>query len=101
MRNPVSVVPGAIDALQALAACTQDRGVPPQTLELAHLRASQINGGSVCVDLHSRNLKKAGETDEQLAAAAARRHIPHFTEAERAALALAEALTRLNDREDP
>ena len=67
------VVPGAVDALQALAACPKGRGVPPHTLELVHLRASKINGCSVCVDLHSRNLKKAGETDEQLAAAAARR----------------------------
>ena len=58
MRNPVSVVPGTMDALQALAACPKGRGVPPHTLELVHPRASQITDGSVCVDLHSRNLKK-------------------------------------------
>ena len=58
------------------------------TLELVHLRASQINGCSVCVDMHARELKKAGETDERLFAVAAWREAPYFTDAERAALAL-------------
>ena len=71
------------------------------TLELVHLRASQINGCSVCVDMHARELKKAGETDERLFAVAAWRDAPYFTDAERAALALTEAVTRLSDRPDP
>ncbi len=66
-----------------------------------HLRASQINGCSVCVDMHARELKKAGETDERLFAVAAWRDAPYFTDAERAALALTEAVTRLSDRADP
>jgi AhpD family alkylhydroperoxidase len=69
--------------------------------EIVHLRASQINGCSVCVDMHLRMLKKAGETDERLFAVAAWRDAPYFNDAERAALALTEAATRLCDRADP
>ena len=75
--------------------------MPPRTLELDHLRASQINGCSVCVDMHPRIARKAGETDERLFALAAWRDTPYFTDAERAALALTEAVTRLSDRADP
>jgi AhpD family alkylhydroperoxidase len=75
-------------------------GVPNATLELVHLRASQINGCSPCVDSGARAMRKAGETDERLFAVAAWRETPYFTDAERAALALAEAATRLADRAD-
>ncbi len=68
---------------------------------MLHLRARQINGCSYCVDMHSRELKKAGETDKCVFAVAAWREAPYFTEAERAALGLAEAATRLSDRPDP
>jgi AhpD family alkylhydroperoxidase len=101
MSHPAVIVPDAMQALQALAASAKQAGVPPQTLEFIHLRASQINGCSVCVGLHSRNLKKAGETDERLFSVAAWREAPYFTDAERAALALTEAATRLSDRADP
>jgi AhpD family alkylhydroperoxidase len=66
-----------------------------------HLRASQINGCSVCVDMHPKIARKAGETDERLFCVAAWRDTPYFSEPERAALALTEALTRLSDRADP
>ena len=75
--------------------------MPPRKVELVHLRASQINGCGVCVDMHPRIAKKAGETDERLFAVAAWREAPYFTDAERAALALTEAVTRLSDRADP
>ena len=65
------------------------------------LRASQINGCAVCLDIHTRGARKAGESDERLATLAAWRDAPYFTDAERAALALAEAGTRLADRSDP
>jgi AhpD family alkylhydroperoxidase len=100
MNNPALVVPDAMQALQALGA-SAGKGVPSRMLTLIHLRASQINGCSFCVDMHSRELKKAGETDERLFTVAAWRDVPFFTEAERAALALAEAATRLSDRPDP
>ena len=101
MSNPAMIVPSAMQALQALAASTEKGGVPARTLGLVHLRASQINGCSVCVDMHPRIARKAGETDERLMAVAAWRNTPYFTDAERAALALTEAVTRLSDRPDP
>jgi AhpD family alkylhydroperoxidase len=101
MSNPALIVSGAMDALAALDKATRKEGVPARTLELVHLRASQINGCSVCVQLHSRDMKKAGETDDRIFAVAAWRESPHFSDPERAALALAEAMTRLSDRADP
>ncbi len=101
MSNPVFIFPDALQALQALAKSVDKSGLSAGTRELVNLRASQINGCSVCVDMHARDLKKAGESDERIFAVAAWRHTPYFTEAERAALALTEALTRLSDREDP
>ena len=100
MNHPVMVVPDAMKALQALSASTQN-GLPQKLLELVHLRASQINGCSACVDMHPKIARKSGETDERLFSVAAWRDTPYFTEAERAALALTEALTRISDRADP
>ena len=101
MSNPAMIVPDAMQALQALGASAEKGGVPSRTIGLVQLRASQINGCSICVDMHPRILKKAGETDERLFAVAAWRDTPYFTDAERAALALTEAVTRLSDRADP
>ncbi|MBA3450720.1 MAG: carboxymuconolactone decarboxylase family protein [Chloroflexia bacterium] len=101
MTNPVMIVPDALQALQAVATCVRNCDVPRRTIELVHLRASQINGCGVCLDMHARNAKQAGETDERLFAVAAWRDAPYFSDAERAALALTEAVTRLSDRTDP
>src|SRR3989441_9464186 len=101
MSNPATILPDANTAIQALLKATRKGGVPSATLELVHLRASQINGCSFCVDSGSRHARKAGETDERLFAVAAWREAPYFTDAERAALALTEAVTRLSDRADP
>jgi len=101
MKHPAMIVPDAMPALQALGASVEKGGVPRRTLELVALRASQINGCSVCVDMHPRLARKAGETDERLFALAAWRDTPYFTDAERAALALTEAVTRISDRADP
>jgi AhpD family alkylhydroperoxidase len=101
MKNPVFVLPEAMQALIALDKSTHKNEVPQVTHKLVHLRASQINGCSVCVDMHSRELKEAGESDKRIFAVAAWRETPYFTDAERAALALTEAVTRLSDREDP
>ena len=101
MTNPAFVVPEALKALNSLGTSISKGGVPNTTLELVRLRASQINGCSFCVEMHARDLKKAGEKDERLFTVAAWRETPYFTDAERAALALTEAATRLNDRADP
>ena len=100
MGNPAVVVPGAMQALMDLGAVVKNGGVPSRTLHLVHLRASQINGCSFCVDMHARDARKAGDTEERLSAVAAWREAPYFTDAERAALALSEAVTRLSDRAD-
>jgi AhpD family alkylhydroperoxidase len=101
MKNPAMLIPAAMQPLMAVVAAVRKSGVSQGTLDLVHLRASQINGCSLCVDIGSRELKKAGETYDRLFAVAAWREAPYFTEAESAALALAEAVTRLSDRSDP
>jgi AhpD family alkylhydroperoxidase len=101
MKNVVFLVPEAMKALQALKAAADKGGVPAKTLGLLELRVSQINGCSVCVEMHPRLLRKLGESDERIFAVAAWQHAPYFTDAERAALALAEAVTRISDRADP
>src|SRR5579872_792358 len=101
MSNPAIVLPEAGQGIQSLLKATHQGGVPRKTMELVHLRASQINGCSYCTVSGARSAKKAGETDERLFAVAAWREAPYFTDAERAALALAEAVTRLADRTDP
>jgi len=100
MNNPVMIVPGALEALQQLGSAAGKAGVPKTTLFLVEARASQINGCSVCLDMHSRELKAAGEPDERIFMIAAWREAPYFTDAERAALALTEAATRLADHPD-
>jgi len=100
IQNLAALPADAIQHLQALAKDTEHAGVPAQTLALVHLRASQINGCGVCVDMAFR-FKKPDETMERLFAVSAWRDTPYFTEAERAALALTEAVTRLSDRSDP
>jgi AhpD family alkylhydroperoxidase len=101
MPNPAHLLPGAMQAIQALYKSMYAGGAPPTTLELVHLRASQINGCSACVDAGAKSARKAGVGEEQVATVAAWREAPYFTDAERAALALAEAATRLADRGDP
>jgi AhpD family alkylhydroperoxidase len=101
IKNPALSVPGALEALQKLGASATAAGIPETTLYMVHLRASQINGCAVCVDIHSRELEYAGESSERIHTVAAWRETPYFSDAERAALALTEAATRLADCPDP
>ena len=101
MNNPASVLPDSMKGIQSLIKAAHSAGVPQATMELAHLRASQINGCSPCVYSGAISAKKAGESDERLFAVAAWRETDLFSDAERAALALAESMTRLSDRADP
>jgi AhpD family alkylhydroperoxidase len=104
IKSPVLGLPGVLDALQALTTAANEAaersGLPRQTLDLVALRASQINGCAVCLDMHTRAAKKAGEADERIFTLSAWRDAPYFTEPERAALALTEAGTRLADKND-
>jgi AhpD family alkylhydroperoxidase len=101
MANPALSVSGAFDALQMLAIAAGKAGLPHALTGLVHLRASQINGSSVCVGTQARGLQEEGETDERIWAVGAWRDAPFFTAAERAALALTEAVTRISDSTDP
>ncbi|AJD45066.1 carboxymuconolactone decarboxylase family protein [Rhizobium sp. SEMIA 4085] len=101
MGNPAVVIPEAMQALLAFGNIPQKCGLSPTLLELVNLRASQINGCGVCVDGHPRIARRLGETDERLFAVSAWRETPYFSPAERAALALTEAVTRVSDRADP
>ncbi|WP_431682327.1 carboxymuconolactone decarboxylase family protein [Kitasatospora sp. KL5] len=100
MQNPAVVIPEAMPAILGVLKAAKKGGVPEGTLDLVHLRASQINGCSYCVVGGTVAARKAGESDERLHAVAAWREAPYFTEAERAALALTEAATRLSDRSE-
>jgi AhpD family alkylhydroperoxidase len=99
--NPAFAVPGAMDALAALSKAISRVRLSPQLVELMHLRASQINGCGVCAVQHPKIARKLGETDDRIFAVAAWRDAPFYTDAERAALALTEAVTRLADTADP
>ncbi|HUO71490.1 MAG TPA: carboxymuconolactone decarboxylase family protein [Solirubrobacteraceae bacterium] len=101
IKSPALSVPGALGALAQLGTAATSAGIPETTLYMVHLRASQINGCSVCVDIHSRELALVGERSERILTVAAWRETPYFSDAERAALALTEAATRLADRPDP
>jgi len=100
MTNPAFVLPDMMQAMFALNKSIEDK-LPLKTRKLVHLRASQINGCSVCVDMHSKELQKDGAPLEHIFAAAAWRETPYFTDAERSALELTECLTRIADRPDP
>jgi AhpD family alkylhydroperoxidase len=100
MKHPVAIFPEAMRALGALGKVTRTSSIPSRTLMLVELRASQINGCSFCVDMHSRDLKRDGESDERIFGVAAWYDNPVYAPAERAALALTEALTRVSDRPD-
>jgi AhpD family alkylhydroperoxidase len=100
IKNPALIVPGALEAFRNLGASATSAGIPETTLFMVDLRASQINGCSVCMDIHSRELEYAGESSERIHTVAAWRESPYFSDAERAALALTEAATRLADRPD-
>jgi len=101
ITNPAFAVPGAMDALTALSKAISRVKLSPRMLELMHLRASQINGCGVCAVQHPKLARKLGETDDRIFAVAAWRDAPFFTDAERAALALTEAVTRVADTADP
>jgi AhpD family alkylhydroperoxidase len=101
MPNPALLIPSAMDALTAVDQAIAGAGVDGRLLALSHLRASQINGCGPCVAGGARQAVSLGVTEEQLHSVAAWRETPWFSDEERAALALTEAVTRLADRSDP
>ena len=98
IKSPALTLTGARNAILTLVKATEPCGVARATVELVSVRVGQINGCSVCVDMHSRALKKLGESDQRIFSLSVWRETPYYTDAERAALALSEAATRLADR---
>ncbi|MEU0853094.1 carboxymuconolactone decarboxylase family protein [Streptomyces flaveolus] len=101
MPNPSLVVPDVLPPMRALVKAVNSVGVPLQTLVLIHLRVSQINGRTVQLPKKQQEFEEAGEEDHRLPVVETWREQTCFTDAERSVLALAEAATRINDREDP
>jgi len=100
MKNPATIIPAAIQPIQELMKAAQSQGLPHELMEMIHLRVSQINGCSFCVDAGLKSLRKLGESDERIGLVTAWREAPYYTDTERAALELAEASTRLADHAD-
>ncbi|WP_406315177.1 carboxymuconolactone decarboxylase family protein [Streptosporangium sp. NBC_01639] len=100
MKNPATIIPAAQKPIFELMQAAQSQGLPQELMEMIHLRVSQINGCSFCVDTGYKNLRKIGESDERIGLVVAWREAPYYTDAERAALELAEAATRLADHTD-
>jgi len=101
LENFTRALPGFGEAIGAMIGTIRAAGVPDTTLELVHLRVSQINGCAFCVDTGTKALRKNGEPEERLDLLTVWREAPGFDDAERAALGLAEAATRIADRPDP
>lgn len=93
--------PDAMKAMIALEVAVNKLGLEPSLLELVKLRASQINGCAFCIDMHTTDARKAGESDRRMHGVAAWRETPFFTEREQAALAWTEALTQLSTTHAP
>lgn len=100
MKNPASYFPDAQTVLPTLGQIPRDKGVDDETLELLHFRVSQINGCGWCLDFARRSIEKAGTGFEKYAVLPGWREATVFSDPQRAALALAEAMTRIADRPD-
>src|SRR5262249_40320982 len=98
IKNPANLLPGVMPAIGGLIKAPHSAGGPQQTLGPVHLRARQITGCSPCVDSGCRGAGRAGMSDERTFSVAAGREPPYYPDAERAALALPEAMPRLDDR---
>ncbi|UFS71453.1 carboxymuconolactone decarboxylase family protein [Geomonas sp. RF6] len=95
------VAPGAIEAMLGLERYLRDCGLESSLLHLIKMRASQINGCAYCLDMHAKDARAAGETEQRLYLLGAWRDAPIFTERERAALAWTEAVTRVAEGHVP
>ena len=95
------VAPGAVQAMQALEGYIRQSGLEPDIFELVRVRASQINGCAFCIDMHTKEARAAGESEQRLYALEAWRETPFFSEREQAALEWTEAVTRVSERHVP
>src|SRR5690348_18101472 len=99
--NYVQVAPDAVKAMRGLEEYVASSGLEKSLYELVKTRASQINGCAFCLDMHTKDARKAGETEQRLYALSAWRETPFYTERERAALEWTEALTLISENNIP
>jgi AhpD family alkylhydroperoxidase len=99
--NPYKVAPGAYSAMSGLQHYVNNCGMESSLLELVKLRASQINGCAYCIDMHTKDARAAGETEQRLYLLDAWREAPFYSERERAALEWTEVLTRITEGHAP
>src|SRR5215469_970473 len=95
----VSLVPGAYKAMAGLEAYVRGCGLEPSLLELVKTRASQINGCAFCLDMHPKDARHKGETEQRLYCLSAWREAPFYTDRERAALEWTETLTLISEHD--
>jgi AhpD family alkylhydroperoxidase len=95
------VAPGTVQVMQALEGYVRQSGLEPDVLELVRVRASQINGCAFCIDMHTKDARAAGESEQRLYALDAWRETPFFSEREQAALEWTEAVTRVSEGHVP
>ena len=99
--NYERIAPGAAQAMRALSRYVSESGLEASLLELVKIRASQLNGCGYCLDMHTKDARAAGETEQRLYLLSAWREAPFYTPRERAALAWTEAVTRIGDEGVP
>jgi AhpD family alkylhydroperoxidase len=99
--DPAKAAPGAAHAMLGLEKYIATCGLERSLIELVKMRASQINGCAYCIDMHSKDARANGETEQRLYALSAWRETPFFTERERAALVWTEALTLISQTHAP
>jgi AhpD family alkylhydroperoxidase len=100
-RVPLDPTNGGYHALLGLERYVRTCGLEPKLIHLVKVRASQINGCAYCIDMHTKDARAGGETEQRLYALSAWRETPFFTDRERAALAWTEAVTRVADTHVP
>ena len=97
----MKVAPGISQAMGGLQRAVHESGLEPSLLELVKTRASQINGCAFCLDMHTKDARAGGETEQRLYALSAWRETPFYTDRERAALAWTEAVTLISETHVP
>ena len=99
--DQAKVAPGALHVMLALSKYVHDSGLENSLLQLVFMRASQLNGCAYCIDMHSKDARAGGETEQRLYELNAWRETPFFSDRERAALAWTEAVTNIQQGHAP
>ncbi len=100
MQQPINyskIAPGAYHTMRELETYVKQSGLEASLLELVRLRASQINGCAYCIDMHTKDARSEGESEQRLYCLSAWRETPFYSDRERAALAWTEAVTKISE----